>query len=128
MYIRVGNETIGGGVARRTGAIIVACVSGVMALAAVALWLASRSDAVLARWSAVAGVITGVVAVLTLAVALVPLWRRDDGRDSEGQRERQLPGGAVTQIIHSSGAGPVNVVGEGSQVNLDLRSPPREGQ
>lgn len=114
--------------ARRTGVTIVACVSGVAALVAVTLWLASRSDAVLAHWSAVAGVIAGVAAVLTLAAALVPLWRRDDRGDSDGKRDQELPGGTVTQTIHSSGAGPVNLVGEGSQVNLDLRLPPREGQ
>ena len=117
-----------GGSTRRTGVTVVACVGGTAAVVAAALWLASRSDAVLDRWAAVAGVISGGAAVLTLALAVVPLWRRADGGDAaEEERDRRPSGRTVTQTIHSSGTGPVNVVGEGSQVNVNLRLPPREG-
>jgi hypothetical protein len=111
---------------RRTAVAIAACIGGAAALATIVLWLASRSDHTLIRWSAIAGVITGGAAVLTLVAALVPLWRRDDGAGTD-KTGRQVPGATVTQNIHSDGSGPVNVVGEGSQVNIDLRSP-REGQ
>lgn len=100
---------------------IVACVGGVTALAATALWLSSRPDAELARWSAVATVVSGVVTVLALAVAIAPLCR---GQNPKG-RGVQPPRSAVTQTIHSNG--PVNVVGEGSQVNVDLHLPPSDG-
>lgn len=82
-----------------------------------AIWLASWSDAVLARWSAIAAVISGAVAVLALAVAIIPLWPRNGVRNAGGT--------TVTQNIH--GNGPMNVLGEGSQVNVDLRLPPSDG-
>lgn len=104
---------------------VVACVGGVAALVAMAIWLASWSDAVLARWSAIAAVISGVVAVLALVVAIIPLWPRNGVRNAGGQGGRRLPGTTVTQNIQ--GNGPVNVLGEGSQVNVDLRLPPSDG-
>ena len=104
---------------------IVACVGGVVALAAMAIWLTSRSDAALARWSAVAAVVSGVVAVLTLAVTIIPLWPRNEGKGEGARGERQLPGTTVTQNIQ--GNGPTNVVGQGTQVNVDLHLPPSDG-
>lgn len=100
---------------------IVACVGGAVALVAMAIWLASWPDAALARWSAVAAVVSGVVTILTLVVAIVPLWPHGDDKDVGEQEKRPLPGSSITQNIHSNG--PVNVVGEGSQVNVDLRLP-----
>lgn len=104
---------------------IIACAGGMAALTATAIWLASWSDAVLAHWSAVAAVVSGAVAVLTLAVAIVPLWPRSGGKDAGDRGERQPPGTHVTQNVRSNG--PVNIVGEGSQVNVDLRMPPSDG-
>ena len=104
---------------------IVACVGGAAALVAMTIWLATRSDAVLARWSAVAAVVSAVVAVLALAVTIVPLWPRNDGRDAGSRGERQHSGTTIVQNVRSNG--PVNMVGEGPQVNVDLRLPPSDG-
>jgi hypothetical protein len=104
---------------------IVACVGGVVALVATAIWLASWSDGALARWSAVAAVVSGLVSVFALVVAIVPLWLGDDGRHARDQGERQIPGTTVTQNVLSNG--PVHMVGEGSQVNMDIRLPPSDG-
>ena len=110
--------------AGRTRAAIVACIAGLVTLAAMALWLASRPDTVLAHWSAVAGVIAAVVAILTLVATLIPLWRRNNSGDTADREEPRPPRANVTQNIRSKGS--VNVVGEGSQINVDLGLPPRE--
>ena len=105
---------------------IVASIGGVVALVALALWLASRSDALLARWSAVAGVISALVTILALVAALVPLWRHDDGGVAGDTAEQRPARTTITQNIRNKGS--ANVVGEGTQVNIDLGSPPRDGR
>lgn len=121
---------------RRTRVAMVAGAGGVAALVALVIWLTSWSDADLARWSAVATVVAGVVAVAALAVAIAPIWPRGDGKASEGKTgdgkdaaspaASQPPAASVIQHIHGDGTN--NVVGEGTQVNLNLPLPPGDGR
>lgn len=89
---------------------IVACIGGIVAMIAAAVWLGSRSDTTLARWSEIAGLISAVVAVLALVVAAVPLWRHDDAAGE--------PGTVVTQKIKSK-RGRVNAAGR-DQFNIEI--------
>jgi hypothetical protein len=105
---------------------VIAGVCGAAALIAATVWLTSRSNAAIARWSGIAGVISAGVAVLTLVVTLVPLWR--DGRGEAQTRPeagvpRQKPG--IVQEINTHG-GSVNALGEGTQINVHVRRPPDE--
>jgi hypothetical protein len=60
-----------------SGRVISAIAAGAAALGALIVWLVGHSDSTLARWSAIAGVVSAAVAVLALAAAAVPLLRRD---------------------------------------------------
>jgi hypothetical protein len=118
----LGSEMGEGNVPGRRLSFLVACIGGIVAIVAAAVWLASRSDAILARWSAIAGVISVVVAVLALVAAVVPLWRHDD----DGGRPGREPGTVVTQKIKSR-RGRVNAAGR-DQFNIDIgRRPDDKG-
>jgi hypothetical protein len=58
---------------------IVASIFFLAALVALVLWVGSRSDTTLARWSAISTVFSAVITVLALAAAVVPLLRHDGG-------------------------------------------------
>jgi len=97
---------------------IVACASGGTALIAAVVWLESRPDDTLTRWSEIAGVIAAVAAVLALAAALVPL--RSSGKDDQattgqdaGTAAPTEPAGEVRQTIITSG-GQSQAVGRGT--------------
>ncbi len=103
---------------------IAASIAGMIAIVASVVWLASRSDATLARWSAIAGVISAMVAVSALVVAVIPLWQRDDSRKASaghGNQARRAPGTVIKQDIR--GGRDVNVVGQGSQNIVNITYP-----
>lgn len=64
--------------------VIVGCIFLVSAMTMLILWLDSRSDTALARWSSIAGVLSAVIATLTLVAAAVPLWRHDNDTGTGG--------------------------------------------
>ena len=113
--------------------VVASCAFGVVAIAAAIIWLGSRSDEVLSRWSAIAVVISGVFSVLGFVVALIPLWGRD-GNHAEGNEEsdtkQQQPSGTtiITQEINSSGD--AYVVGQGSQIvhNYQPKKKPKDSR
>jgi hypothetical protein len=96
---------------------IVACVFFVAAAGALVLWLGSRSDTTLARWSSIATIFSAAVTVLALVAAVIPLWRHDDGSGTEARRDAPETGTVVHQKISGKN---VNAAGR-DQFNINLR-------
>ena len=121
---------------RRRFVAIASCVFGAVAISAAVIWLGSRSDEMLSRWSAIAGVIASVFAVLTFVATLIPLWphdKNDSNDDTTSDMKAQDPTGTttITQTVNNSGT--ANVLGQGTQnVNIyrseDTQKDRREGQ
>jgi hypothetical protein len=101
----------------------------VVAIVAAIIWLGYRSDAVLSRWAAIAGVLAGVFAVLTFAVTLIPLWphgKNDNNDDTNSDTEPQKATEATTVTQNINSSGDAYVVGQGRQNVINY--PPRDKQ
>lgn len=118
-YYYVGGINRGGKVFRR--ALFVLAILGVVGVGVATIaWLGWHSDARLARWSSIAGVVSAGLSALALAVAIVPMWsRRDEGArpvDRDGETAQTSPPriNVVQNVKHNHGP----IQGEGVQHNF----------
>ena len=101
-------------------ALFVLAVLGLLGVGAAAIaWLGWHSDAELARWSSIAGVISAVLSALAVVLALVPILQGKGGEAGRADHDKEAaqvasPQVNVTQKVkHNRGS----IQGEGIQVN-----------
>jgi len=101
----------------RSRVTIATFAGGAVALAAATVWLASRSDGSLSRWSAITGIITAVFTVLAFVASIAPLAFRHEHKSEQDENNPAKPSeDVVTQQINNYGAGSVNAVAKGIQI------------
>jgi hypothetical protein len=98
-------------------ALFVLTVLGLLGVgAAVTVWLGWHSDAELARWASIAGIISAGLSVLAVVLALAPILDRKNREGEPGGETAQAapPGVNVTQNIEDNHGA---VQAHGVQVN-----------
>jgi hypothetical protein len=99
-----------------TSLLVIASMSGAAFAGGLVIWLNSRPDATLARWSAIATVVAAVAAGLTLVLAVLS-WRGGAASPSASRTPGAEGQGHVIQRGADVNTGIINQLGHGLQIN-----------